>query len=40
MQLVVALKRLDLIKNCPEIRQNLWSNVNNLQKWIKRTDLI
>ena len=39
MQLVVgALKRLDLIKNCPEIRQNLWSNVNNLQNGLKEQD--
>lgn len=39
MQLVEGvLKRLDLIRNCPEIRQNLWSNVENLQSGLKKQD--
>jgi glycine C-acetyltransferase len=30
-----ALKRLDLIRNCPELRENLWTVVNHLQKGLK-----
>ena len=33
MPLVIgALKRLELIRNCPELREDLWRNVNALQK--------
>ena len=36
MQLVVgALKRLEMIKNRPEIKQKLWDNVNELQNGLK-----
>ena len=37
MQLVVgALKRLELIKTKPEIKQKLWDNVNELQSGLKK----
>ena len=37
MQLVVgALKRLEMIKNRPEIKQKLWDNVNELQNGLKK----
>jgi glycine C-acetyltransferase len=36
MQLVIgALKRLELIKTKPEIKQKLWDNVNELQSGLK-----
>ncbi|MGY8945488.1 MAG: aminotransferase class I/II-fold pyridoxal phosphate-dependent enzyme [Flavobacteriales bacterium] len=37
MQLVVgALKRLDMLRNRPELRTKLWSNVNALQSGLKK----
>jgi len=30
-----AMKRLELIRNCPELRENLWTVVNHLQKGLK-----
>ena len=39
MQLVEgALMRLKLLRNCPEIRQSLWTNVENLQSGLRKQD--
>jgi glycine C-acetyltransferase len=40
IQTIGALKRLELLRNHPELKDKLWENVNALQNGLRRKDLI